>query len=215
MQSKLAGESKLCSRQRITSTWKICFDYTNHRFCDTSRDLRLQYITRRHVCCKASIEPSCAFFEKSVVPYHAPFCKFGWLMWSLAGTLLFLACCTESCGDWRPSIGNSVSSHRRSRGASRKSTTDALALSSRSPNFDGREFFLYRCVPKVCLWLAMCYNRLLQEIVELSNIKTFQRRLQHALMNFLESGAENWCKHFSRQLRMMPPDVFHTLFRSR
>ena len=63
--------------------------------------------------------------------------------------------------------------------------------------------------------LARCYNRLPQEIVELSNVKDFQKRLQHTLMNFLESGADNWSKLFSTQWRMMRPDVFHALFRNR
>ena len=93
---------ELCSRPSITSAWKSCFDYTNHRLCHTSKALHLQYITLRHLCCNASIERSCASFEKFVVLKPALCCNFGLLLWSLDGISPSLVCCTESCWVWRP-----------------------------------------------------------------------------------------------------------------
>ena len=102
MQPKHVGDCKLCFRQSITPTWSICFDFTSHNFCRTSKALRLHSITHRHECCNASIERSCAFFKKMIAPLHALYCNFGLLFWCLAGILLFLVCCTASCWNWRP-----------------------------------------------------------------------------------------------------------------
>ena len=102
MQPKRDGDCKLCSRPSITSARQSCFDYTNHRFCHTSKVLHLQYITHRHPCCNASIVHRCASFVKLVILKHALCYNFGLLLWSLDGISPSLVCCTASCWVWRP-----------------------------------------------------------------------------------------------------------------
>ena len=60
--------------------------------------------------------------------------------------------------------------------------------------------------------LVRCYNRLPQEIVDISSVKKIQRRLQLALIGFAKTGAENWQRLFSVQWQRMHRGKFHDLF---
>ncbi len=61
--------------------------------------------------------------------------------------------------------------------------------------------------------LVGCYNRLPQQVVDISCVKGFQRCLQFALLQSAEFGLDNWRNMYSVEWRM-PAARFHGLFDS-
>ena len=63
--------------------------------------------------------------------------------------------------------------------------------------------------------LALCYNKLPQQVVKLGNVKGFQRALQEAFLKFAEqqavSGGE-WARLFSVDWRRLSRTSLDALF---